>query len=114
MAQKHNSLGRIVHRSLEELRATYDVAQAISWQAAWVTLRAKVDIQIMNRNGFKEPESVRNRLLGKHKIMLDFLEDKLKSIGTVTEGRRICLTATRSCATRYGYAGGRALTMRRK
>lgn len=78
MAQKHNSLKRIVHRSLEELKATYDVAQAISWRAAWVTLRAKVDIQIMNRNGFKEPEKVMNRLLRKHKIMLDFLEDKFK------------------------------------
>ena len=76
MAQKHNSLRRIVQRSLEELKATYDVARVISWRAAWVTLRAKVDIQIMNRNGFKEPEKVRNRLLRKHKIMLDFLEDK--------------------------------------
>lgn len=78
MSQKHNSIGRIIHRSLEELKTTYDVAQAISWRAAWVTLRAKVDIQIMNRNGFREPENVRNRLLRKHKIMLDFLEDKFK------------------------------------
>lgn len=78
MTQKHNSLRRIVHRSLEELKATYDVARGISWKAAWITLRAKVDIQIMNRNGFKEPENVRNRLLRKHKIMLDFLEDRFK------------------------------------
>lgn len=78
MSQKHNNLGRILHRSLEELKATCNVAQTISWSAALVTLRAKVDIQIMNRNGFKEPESVRRRLLEKHKVMLDFLEDKFK------------------------------------
>ena len=74
MLQKHMNISHIVHRSLEELKATYDVARAISWKAAWMTLRAKVDIQIMNRNGFKEPESVKNRLLKKHKIMLDFIE----------------------------------------
>lgn len=78
MAQKHNNIKRIIHRSIEELKATYDVAKVISWKAALVTFRAKVDIQIMNRNGFKEPESVKNRLMEKHKIMLDFLEDKYK------------------------------------
>ncbi len=78
MANKHNSIKRIVHRSLEELRASWDVAQVVSWKAAWVTFRAKVDIQIMNRNGFKEPESVRNRLMRKHQIMIDFLEDRFK------------------------------------
>lgn len=78
MANKHNSIKRIVHRSLEELRASWDVAQVVSWKAAWVTFRAKIDIQIMNRNGFKEPESVRNRLMRKHQIMIDFLEDRFK------------------------------------
>ena len=52
MSQKHNSFGRILHRSFEELKATYDVAQTISWRAAWVTLRAKVDIQIIAENGY--------------------------------------------------------------
>ena len=79
MAQKHNSIGRIVHRSLEELRATYDVARVISLKAALITLRAKIDIQIMNRNGFKEPESVKRRLMKKHQIMLNFLENEFKN-----------------------------------
>ena len=78
MTQKHNSLRRIAYRSIEELKATYDVARAISLSAALVTFRAKVDIQIMNRNGFREPESVKKRLQKKHKIMLDFLENKFK------------------------------------
>lgn len=78
MAQKHNNIKRILHRSIEEIKASMDVAKVISIKAALVTFRAKVDIQIMNRNGFKEPESVKNRLMEKHKIMLDFLEDKYK------------------------------------
>lgn len=76
--KKHNSIKRILHRSYEELKATYDVAKEISINAAIVTFLAKVDIQIMNRNGFKEPESVKKRLVKKHKIMLDFLEKKYK------------------------------------
>lgn len=78
MSHKHNSVRRIVHRCFEELKATMDVAKVISFKAAFVTFRAKIDIQIMNRNGFKEPESVRRRLLGKHKVMLDFLEYKFR------------------------------------
>lgn len=78
MKQKHNSLNRIIHRCCEELRATYDVAKVISVKAALVTFIAKIDIQIMNRNGFKEPESVKKRLMEKHRIMLDFLENKYK------------------------------------
>lgn len=75
---KHNNIKRIIHRTCEELRATYDVAHTINWKAALVTFRAKVDIQVMNRNGFKEPESVKKRLMKKHQIMIDFLEDKFK------------------------------------
>ncbi len=76
MALKHNNLKRILHRSFEELKASYDVAKSISIKAAYITLRAKIDIQIMNRNGMKEPDDVKRRLLSKHKIMLDFLDKK--------------------------------------
>ena len=78
MANKHNSFKRILHRCLEEVKASCDVAKVISVKAAVVTFWAKIDIQIMNRNGFKEPESVKNRLMRKHQIMIDFLEDKFK------------------------------------
>ena len=78
MAQLHNSIKRLIYRSIEELKSTCDIAKVISLKAALVTFRAKIDIQIMNRNGFKEPESVKNRLMKKHQIMLDFLEDKYK------------------------------------
>lgn len=78
MANKHNSFKRIFHRCLEEGKASCDVAKVISVKAAVITFWAKIDIQIMNRNGFKEPESVKNRLMRKHQIMIDFLEDKFK------------------------------------
>lgn len=75
MVQSHNNLKRLFHRSIEELKSTYDIAKAISFKAALLTFRAKVDIQIMNRNGFKEPENVKNRLLKKHQIILDYLDN---------------------------------------
>lgn len=34
MKQKHNTFKRIFHRICEELKATYDVAQVISWKAS--------------------------------------------------------------------------------
>ena len=75
---KHNSVRRILHRCLEELKASYEVSRVVSLKAAVITFWAKIDIQIMNRNGFKEPESVKKRLMKKHQIMIDFLEDKFK------------------------------------
>lgn len=78
MANKHNSIKRLIHRSLEEVQASIDVAKVISLKAAWVTFRAKIDIQIMNHNGYKEPESVKKRLMEKHQVMIDFLEQKFK------------------------------------
>lgn len=76
---KHNSISRLVHRSMEEIKATLDIAREISLRAALVTFHAKVDIQIMNRNGFKESDRVRQRLMKKHEIMLDFLERRFGS-----------------------------------
>ena len=48
----------------------------MNWRAALITFWAKIDIQIMNCNGFKEPKSVKRRLMKKHQVMLDFLENK--------------------------------------
>lgn len=75
---KHNSIKRLFHRSMEEVKASIDIAKEISVKAAMITFRSKIDIQLMNRNGYKEPESVKNRLMRKHQIVIDFLEDKFK------------------------------------
>lgn len=76
MANGHNSLKRIVHRSCEELDATRRIAKVTSWPEAINTFRAKLDIQVMSRNGYKEPPAVKERLLRKHETVLKYLENK--------------------------------------
>ncbi len=73
---KHNSIKRITHRLIEEISASFDIAKAISIKAAFITFIAKIDIQIMNRNGFKEPPRVMQRLIQKHETMLNYLDKK--------------------------------------
>ena len=75
MKKKNNrGLKRVVYRSLEELRATIKIAKVTSIEGAITTFISKVDIQRMNRNGFKEPLAVKKRLLKKHEIMLEYFE----------------------------------------
>ena len=74
MAKKHNNLKRIVRRSLEELRATWEIAKTTSLTGAIVTLLAKVDIQRMNRNGYHETDAMKKRLKKKHEVMLTYFE----------------------------------------
>ena len=76
LALKHNSIKRIFHRSMEELWATYEIARVTSLKKALITLVAKLNIQVMNRNGFKEPNGVRRRLINKHNIMLEYFENR--------------------------------------
>lgn len=68
------NIKRIIHRSLEELNATSKIAKETSLKEAINTFWAKIDIQVMNRNGFKEPPTVRRRLEKKHEIMLTYFE----------------------------------------
>lgn len=76
MANGHNSIKRIVHRSCEEIGATFRIARATSWPEAINTFRAKLDIQVMSRNGYKEPPAVKERLLRKHETVLKYLENR--------------------------------------
>lgn len=79
MATGYTTLNRIVHRVLEEVRATREIAKVTSVKGAITTFWAKIDIQIMNRNGFQEPSAVRKRLIKKHEVMLEFLEKRFSS-----------------------------------
>lgn len=74
MAFGHKNIKRIMERCLEELNATKEIAKVTSLMDGLDTLRAKLDIQVMNYNGFLEPTTVRNRLMKKHKVMLDYYE----------------------------------------
>lgn len=75
MANGHNSIKRIMHRSCEEIGATFRIARATSWPEAINTFRAKLDIQVMSRNGYKEPPAVKDRLLRKHETVLKYPEN---------------------------------------
>ena len=76
MVAGHSSIKRIVHRIGEECRSTAEIARLTSWPEALETFMAKVDIQMMNRNGFKEPPAVRNRLVHKHEILMKYFEQR--------------------------------------
>ncbi len=71
---KHTNIKRISHRIFEELDATKRIAKVTSWSDAIATFRAKVDIQIMNHNGYNEWPAARRRLIHKHDIMLKYYE----------------------------------------
>lgn len=70
----HKSIKRIIHRCAEELDATRRISKVTSFKEGLETFRAKVDIQIMNRNGYYENESRKKHLLRKHDIMIRYYE----------------------------------------
>ena len=69
---------RKLHRAFEEIKATREIAKYTSWGEAINSFRAKIDIQIMCRNGLQEPENVKRRLLKKHATTLNYFERKYK------------------------------------
>ncbi len=79
MAVGHRNIKRIARRIIEELDATKRVAKVTSWSDALVTLRAKIDIQIMNHNGYKETVVFKKHLIKKHKVMLEYFENTFSS-----------------------------------
>lgn len=70
----YGGIKRVARRCAEELRATREIARLTSWPEAANTFRAKLDIQAMNRNGFREPPAVRDRLLRKHAAVMRYME----------------------------------------
>lgn len=70
----NRSIKRIVHRCMEELDATRKIAKVTSLKEALETFRAKIDIQIMNHNGYYENEARKKHLLKKHDIMIRYYE----------------------------------------
>lgn len=62
-------LKRICRRCLEELHATARIAKTVSLKGALETFFAKLDIQIMNKNGFVEHPLAEMHLKNKHRVM---------------------------------------------
>ena len=68
------NIKRIIKRCLEELDATIRIAKVTSIKEALITFLAKIDIQIMNRNGHKETLKIKEHLMKKHDIMIRYFE----------------------------------------
>lgn len=71
---KHKNIKRIIHRCIEELKATYRIAKVTSIRKAIKTFIAKIDIQIMNHNGYYENDTRKKHLINKHNIMIEYYE----------------------------------------
>jgi len=74
MATKHMNIKRILHRIADELVATKEIARETALSDAIITFWSKIDVQIMNRNGYKEPLAVKKRLMRRHKATLKYIE----------------------------------------
>lgn len=72
---KTTKLKKIIYRCKEEFVATRNIAKVTSWIRALKTFVAKIDIQIMNHNGFRETKSIKRRLEEKHEVILMYFEN---------------------------------------
>ncbi|MBM6775479.1 capsular polysaccharide synthesis protein [Olsenella profusa] len=77
MANGHNSIRRLVHRTAEEVKASAVIGSRCGVAEGINAFRAKLDLQVMNRNGYKEPPAVKNRLMRKHEAVMTYLEQLL-------------------------------------
>ena len=73
MAQRRGVL-RVIKRSWEEVCATHKIACAVGIKRAIRTFIAKIDIQVMARNGENESPAARKRLINKHEVMNTYFE----------------------------------------
>lgn len=67
-------LKRKIHRIIEEVKATIMISKILGLKKALKTFVAKIDIQIMNHNGYYENERRKNNLIEKHNIMIEYYE----------------------------------------
>ena len=77
MANGHNNIKRLAHRAAEEIKASAVIGSRCGVAEGFNAFRAKLDLQVMNRNGYKEPPAVKNRLMRKHEAVMIYLEQML-------------------------------------
>lgn len=74
MPNGHNGIRRLVHRAMEEIKASMSIGRVCGLSDGLNAFRAKLDLQVMNRNGYSEPPKVRSRLIRKHEAVMCYLE----------------------------------------
>lgn len=75
--RNYNNIGRLAHRAMEEVRASVRIGRAAGLLEGVNAFRAKLDLQVMNRNGYQEPPDVRRHLVRKHEAVMVCLEKLL-------------------------------------
>lgn len=70
---------RLVHRASEEIKASVLIGKCCGVAEGVNAFHAKLDGQVMVRNGYVETKAVRNRLLRKHEAVMEYLENVLGS-----------------------------------
>lgn len=74
MSNGHNNVKRLAHRAAEEVKSSVAIGGACGVAEGINAFRAKLDLQVMNRNGYAEPPAVRSRLVRKHEAVMTYLE----------------------------------------
>lgn len=75
MPNGHNNIKRLVHRASEEIKSSAAIGRVCGVSEGVNAFRAKLDLQVMNRNGYAEPPEVRSRLVRKHEAVMAYLEN---------------------------------------
>ncbi len=83
MPNGHNNIKRLAHRAAEEVKSSIAIGRACGAAEGINAFRAKLDLQVMNRNGYAEPPAVRGRLVRKHEAVMSYLENLM---GDYAEG----------------------------
>ena len=65
------------------------ISKVTSMREAITTFMAKVDIQVLSRNGYKESNSQKKRLLKKHEVMMKYFNTTFKEFLDKYEGSKI-------------------------
>lgn len=72
------SIKRYIKRGAEELLATARIAKVVGVYDAITTLKGKIEIQRMCRDGYQEPPARLATLMHKHEIMLRYYEQRYR------------------------------------
>ncbi len=107
VANRHNSLERIVHRASEEIHASRMIAKETSFSEGINAFRAKLDIQVMNITDIKNPMRLKHVCCASMKLYCDIWRIVLAIITPPMTMMRPCPLLPLIGAIRFGCAGGR-------
>lgn len=79
MPVKHNNIKRLIHRTVEEIVSTLDIAKNTKLINFFIILKAKIINYKINKRGTPETEKETESLLRKHDIVLEYFEHTYSS-----------------------------------